>query len=131
MKKILSILALAVLTACGGGGDSGPTAPPAYNYAAHNGKYNCVLSGVNFTIDMIFEEVRATAVVDFQGIKATFVYNDKVWKFEEHPMYTDFLPGGVKAETIGTYDTNNMYMYVGPATDLTKYYTDSIFFCRK
>ena len=145
MKKLLSILATIILTACGGGGDSSngsrsvdpnTGAPAAYDYYKHDGKYSCTNTdrpNDSFSASMHFSGTKLAWYGSFAGgHEAYVVYDDVVDFYNRYPSYSEARTDVVTDMNTFWFETNGtLYFSVGPASDRYSWYDGKLWTCKK
>jgi hypothetical protein len=124
VKKIISAVAVAILAACGGGGDD----TPKYNYAQFNGVYNCALVNTSNVFQVQAKFTENAAVLDMLG--KTFTYDDLFSWFKDRPRYSERLAGTNDYETVAVVD-GGLIVYQGPGSDINSYYEGRLIACVK
>lgn len=136
LKFIASGIVLAVLSACGGGGeDASASAPkPTHNYAALSGTFDCTrfATGHTESFQATFTESSAHLVsITFPG-KVVDV-NDVIGEGNGYPMYSEFIPSSTDARSL-IFTTDGVLAYgVGPQSRIKDLYVDAltVYTCKK
>ena len=127
--RIILALALSTsfLAACGGGGDDAPAGPvatvpavpAAYNYAVHDGAYDCTKSGTATKMSFTAKFSAASIMLTVTGLGAgiQFEYKDKVGFVQGLPYYSHNIPLTSNAESAFFFN-GNLTLVTTPAADV-------------
>lgn len=111
------------------------TTPATYNYAIHDGAYNCTKSGTttpfNFTVKFSATSVVITATGIGAGLK--FEYKDKVGFVQGLPYYSQNIPLTSNAESAFFFN-GSLMLVTTPAADVPDLFAQrpsSVMTCKK